>query len=197
MLLWINGTFGVGKTQTAFELHRRLPGSVVVDPEQIGYALRRISPRTIWPDDFQELSQWRTAVQMHLQWIADRFDGVVIVPMTLLDIGWHEQIVGGLRAAAVPLAHFTLTAAPAVVRARLAHRGDRGNTWALRKLERYLPALNDAQFAEHVATDQLSIARTAEHIAARAGLSLSPAAHPALARWRRLRVWVAHIRMSG
>ncbi len=23
MLLWINGPFGVGKTQTAFEIHRR------------------------------------------------------------------------------------------------------------------------------------------------------------------------------
>jgi hypothetical protein len=29
MLLWINGPSGVGKTATAFELNRRLPGSVV------------------------------------------------------------------------------------------------------------------------------------------------------------------------
>lgn len=29
VLVWINGPFGGGKTQTAFELHRRLSGSMV------------------------------------------------------------------------------------------------------------------------------------------------------------------------
>jgi hypothetical protein len=33
MLLWINGPFGGGKTATAHELNRRLPGSAVCDPE--------------------------------------------------------------------------------------------------------------------------------------------------------------------
>ena len=36
MLLWINGPCGVGKTATAFELNRRLPGSVVCDPAHVG-----------------------------------------------------------------------------------------------------------------------------------------------------------------
>jgi hypothetical protein len=44
MLLWINGPFGGGKTQTAFELHRRLPGSVVCDPELAGFGLHRMMP---------------------------------------------------------------------------------------------------------------------------------------------------------
>jgi hypothetical protein len=35
MLLWINGPFGGGKTQTAHELQRRLPGSVICDPEHV------------------------------------------------------------------------------------------------------------------------------------------------------------------
>jgi adenylylsulfate kinase-like enzyme len=35
MLLWINGPFGGGKTATAYELNRRLPGSVVCDPTPI------------------------------------------------------------------------------------------------------------------------------------------------------------------
>ncbi|MBQ9717880.1 MAG: tunicamycin resistance protein, partial [Clostridia bacterium] len=37
MILWINGTFGSGKTQTAAELHRRIPDSFVYDPENVGY----------------------------------------------------------------------------------------------------------------------------------------------------------------
>ena len=35
MLLWINGPFGGGKTATAHELNRRLPDSVVCDPEHV------------------------------------------------------------------------------------------------------------------------------------------------------------------
>jgi len=41
VLVWINGQFGGGKTATAFELQRRLPGSVVCDPEHAGFGLRR------------------------------------------------------------------------------------------------------------------------------------------------------------
>ena len=40
MLIWLNGAFGVGKTQTAHELHRRLPDSFIYDPEQAGYFMR-------------------------------------------------------------------------------------------------------------------------------------------------------------
>ncbi|CAI6224437.1 hypothetical protein NRS6186_01805 [Bacillus subtilis] len=40
MIIWINGAFGSGKTQTAFELHRRLNPSYVYDPEKMGFALR-------------------------------------------------------------------------------------------------------------------------------------------------------------
>lgn len=39
-LVWINGPFGVGKTATAFELHRRLPGSAVCDPGHVGFGMR-------------------------------------------------------------------------------------------------------------------------------------------------------------
>ena len=44
MLVWINGPFGGGKTATADELHRRLPGSAVCDPEHVGFGMRRMLP---------------------------------------------------------------------------------------------------------------------------------------------------------
>lgn len=52
MLLWLNGPFGGGKTQTAHELRRRLPGSVVCDPEEVGFGLHRMTPRPL-RGDFQ------------------------------------------------------------------------------------------------------------------------------------------------
>ena len=38
MVLWISGPFGVGKTQTSYELQRRLRASVICDPEHVGFA---------------------------------------------------------------------------------------------------------------------------------------------------------------
>ena len=41
MILWINGSFGAGKTTVAYELERRLEKAFVYDPENIGYFLRK------------------------------------------------------------------------------------------------------------------------------------------------------------
>ena len=45
MIIWINGAFGSGKTQTAFELHRRIPNLYVYDPENIGSFIKKYSIR--------------------------------------------------------------------------------------------------------------------------------------------------------
>jgi len=55
MLVWINGAFGAGKTQTAFELARRLADAHVADPELLGFALRRTLPPAAH-GDFQDLA---------------------------------------------------------------------------------------------------------------------------------------------
>lgn len=46
-IIWINGAFGAGKTQTAYELHRRLENSFVYDPENIGFFLNQNLPRQV------------------------------------------------------------------------------------------------------------------------------------------------------
>lgn len=43
MILWINGAFGSGKTQAAYELNRRLKNSFVYDQENIGYFFQIIT----------------------------------------------------------------------------------------------------------------------------------------------------------
>src|ERR1700689_878409 len=96
MLLWINGPCGVGKTATAFELNRRLPGSVVCDPEHVGYGMLRMLPRSLRPR-WQEIPAWRHAVLELLRVTLAGHGGPVIVPMTLVNYGDFQEIIGSLR----------------------------------------------------------------------------------------------------
>ncbi len=60
-VLWINGCFSTGKTTVATLLAARLPDAFLLDPEVIGGVLRdRLVPPQVYPDDFQDLSLWRT-----------------------------------------------------------------------------------------------------------------------------------------
>ncbi|HEY0807460.1 MAG TPA: hypothetical protein VGD84_20510 [Pseudonocardiaceae bacterium] len=79
MLLWINGPFGGGKTQTAYEMCARLPGSVVCDPEHVGFGLHRMMPPSL-RGDFQDLPAWRQGVYEVLDLALTRHDGTVIAP---------------------------------------------------------------------------------------------------------------------
>jgi len=82
-LIWLNGPFGGGKTQTAYELLRRLPNSVVCDPEHAGFGLRRMLPQTL-RGDFQDLTAWREGVVEVLDLVLRKHDGPVIAPMTVI-----------------------------------------------------------------------------------------------------------------
>src|SRR6266702_7912694 len=114
MLVWINGPFGVGKTATAYELCRRLPGSVVCNPEHVGFGMRRMLPPAL-RGNFQDLPVWRHSVADLLRLTLAGHPGPVIVPMTLVSHGYFEEIVGGLRGDGFDVRHFTLLAGSATV----------------------------------------------------------------------------------
>lgn len=54
-MIFINGTFGVGKTTVARLLAQRLPRSMIYDPELLGVVLQRLSRPFKRIDDFQDL----------------------------------------------------------------------------------------------------------------------------------------------
>ncbi|GAB3432207.1 AAA family ATPase [Actinophytocola sediminis] len=210
MLLWINGPFGGGKTQTAYELRRRLPGSVVCDPERVGFGLQRMMPRAL-RGDFQDLPAWRQGVFEVLDLVLRRHPGPVIAPMTLVEPEYFAAIVGRLRAQGHDVRHFALLAARATVLRRLRERGLgrllnviagaetslRRESFAVSNLDRCLERLRGQEFAEHVWTDDRPVAEVAEWIADAAGLRLAPNTDGALrGRLRRAAVGLRHIRLG-
>ncbi|MFC9993623.1 AAA family ATPase [Nocardia sp. NPDC127526] len=198
MLLWINGPFGGGKTQTAFELHRRLPGSVVCDPEEVGFGLHRIIPREL-RGDFQDLPAWRQGVYEALDLVLSKHDGPVIAPMTVVESAYFAETVGRLREKGHDVRHFALLAEPETVLKRLRERGLWGlrhESFAVDHVDRCLTALRRPEFAEHIHTDTIDITDVADRIAASAGLTLTPNTDgPLRKRLRRAAVGVRHMRL--
>ncbi|MFI6486635.1 AAA family ATPase [Streptomyces sp. NPDC050564] len=210
MLLWINGPFGGGKTQTAHEIQRRLPDSVVCDPEHAGFGLRRMLPSEL-RGDFQDLESWRRGVVEVLDLALGKHDGVVIAPMTVTNPRYFEETVGRLRELGHDVRHFTLLAERATVLKRLRERGFghllqyvagkdaplRRESWAVQQLDHCLERLREPEFAEHLWTDHTTVAKTADRIAVLAGLTLTPNKDGVL-RGRLRRAWTGakHIRFD-
>ncbi|AZQ36497.1 ATP-binding protein [Streptomyces cyaneochromogenes] len=210
MLLWINGPFGGGKTQTAYEIQRRLPGSVVCDPEHPGFGLRRMLPPQL-RGDFQDLTAWRQGVVEVLDLALTKHDGVVIAPMTVTNCDYFAETVGRLRELGHDVRHFTLLAERETVLRRLRERGFghllryvagkdaplRRETWAVQQLDHCLERLREPEFAEHLWTDRSTVPKTADRIAVLAGLRLRPNNEGTLrTRLRQVGVGIRHIRFD-
>ena len=187
MLLWINGPFGGGKTQTAHEIRRRLPGSIICDPELLGFGLHRMMPPTL-RGDFQDLAAWRHGVFEVLDLALRGSTGPIIVPMTIVEPMYFRETVSRLREQGHDVQHFALLAQRSTTLRRVRERGLgnavqliagkgaalRAESFAVSRLDLCLERLQEPEFAEQVWTDHLTIAQVADHIAGSAGLSLTP-----------------------
>jgi AAA domain len=175
VLVWINGPFGVGKTASAYDLHRRLPGSIVCDPEHLGIGLHRMIPPAL-RTNYQDLAAWRAGVHEVLDLVARGHGGPVIVPMTVTDEGYLAQTIGRLRADGHDVRHFALLADRATVLRRIGRRSigpaRSRDPWAVGRLDDCLAALRGPAFADQVYTDGLTAPQVADAIARLAGLTV-------------------------
>ncbi|NJQ01264.1 AAA family ATPase [Streptomyces zingiberis] len=106
MLVWVNGAFGSGKTTLVDELHGRWRGTLVFDPEMVGFVLRKIVE--VPTGDFQDLRLWRRQVAGLAAGLVEEYRRPVLVPMTLVDPGYVEEIFGALKDGGVTVHHFFL-----------------------------------------------------------------------------------------
>ncbi|MGY8614057.1 tunicamycin resistance ATP-binding TmrB [Bacillus velezensis] len=197
MIIWINGAFGSGKTQTAFELHRRLKPSYIYDPEKMGFAMRSMIPPDIAEDDFQSYPLWREFNYSMLSYLSDTYQGIIIVPMTITNDQYFHDIISRLRQDGRTIHHFTLLASKETLLKRLRTRAEGRNSWAAKQIDRCINSLSDSLFTKHLHTDQMSIQQAAETIAAQANLPLEPDSRGSLRRFNdRLMVKLNHIRIK-
>lgn len=193
-VIWINGPFGGGKTTVAFELAGRLKTSIVFDPEDAGYYLRKCQPKALQTEDFQDDPLWR---EINLKVLADicrRHMGTVIVPMTIVNPDYYVQIIGGLRGRGFRVDHYTLVADASTIRRRLAIRAEGPRSWAANRVDGCLKAFKNPMFKTRIKTDNLPPHVIAGAIARMSGLEILPPDSCAIKRGiRSLTVSIRHI----
>ena len=149
MIVWLNGTFGAGKTSTARELLPLLPGARFFDPETVGYWLRHQDIFAGMPrvKDFQDQDPWRPLVAEAAIQFVRYTGGPLVAPQTLLRQEYQQEIFGRFLRAQVPTFLVLLEADEQVMRQRIeaadevpgdaeANAGVR--TWRLRHLSDFL-----------------------------------------------------------
>ncbi|MEU6705418.1 AAA family ATPase [Streptomyces wuyuanensis] len=106
MIVWVNGAFGSGKSTLVDELRTGLPEALVFDPETVGCVLREIVE--VPTGDFQDLPLWRRQVAHLAAGLVEEYQRPVLVPMTLVDPGYVEEIFGALKGVGITTHHFFL-----------------------------------------------------------------------------------------
>lgn len=135
VIIWLNGTFGVGKTSTAERLTAMVPDSRVFDPQVVGHLLREtLIDRPV--GDFQDYPAWRPLAAAALIEIARMTGQHVIVPQAVLQRDYLEQIFALLRGAELDVFHVVLDASDAVLRRRIEGSPD-NQDWRLSHLDEY------------------------------------------------------------
>ncbi len=200
MLLWLNGAFGAGKTQTAYGLSQRLPGSFVYDPENLGFFLRDNLPPALREDDFQTYPQWRTWNCAMLTHMAERYPGDILIPMTVTDSGYFHELTDTL-ADRFDFRHIILTAEKETILRRLRGRGEKQDCWAAKQIDRCVDAFSvkpgEVGYlpGERLATDAMELDAVVETVAAMAGVTLLPDTRGWGKRtWDKAVVWWKHVR---
>ncbi|MDR1325408.1 MAG: AAA family ATPase [Treponema sp.] len=197
MIIWINGAFGSGKTQAAFELHRRLDNSFVYDPEHIGFFFRRNEPVEMLKKNFQDEPLWRIFNYELIKHIASEYHGYIIIPMTIYNKNYFEEIIGTLRDDHIKVDHYILGASRETILKRLSKRLDKKDSWASKQIDNCIHGFNtliDKSF--YIDTNKLSIYDVVEEIAVTSGLTLKKDRDINIIRKiKRIIVQIKHIRL--
>lgn len=151
MIIWINGSFGVGKTTIAKELNKRIRESIIYDPEDIGIFLEKILPKK---EDFQDYELWRKFNYEILKYFNNNYKNV-IVPMTITNVQYYNEIVGRLRQDNIKVESFILIAPKNTLIERLNKRGS--TEWAYKQIDRCTKIFELGFDGKKINTDNVSI----------------------------------------
>ena len=168
MIVWLNGTHGVGKTTASVLVQRLIPDSRVLDAEKVGETLMDITPGLPETDNFQHWPPWRSLVVETARHVLGYTGGTLVMPMTVLVEQYWREIASGLAHHGIPVRHFVLHADQDALRSRIEGDLVLGPSWfRLQYLDVYAEAARGwlREAAEVIDTTKLTPAQVAAHVA--------------------------------
>jgi AAA domain len=107
VIIWLNGTFGAGKTTTARQLAGRLANARPFDPELVGYLLMTALGDYEFKD-FQDLPLWRELVPVFTEKIAGFTGQHLIAVQTVLREDYWRELTKGFKRTPLDIFHVLL-----------------------------------------------------------------------------------------
>lgn len=162
MIYWLNGAYGAGKSTVAEKLKERIGNAHIFDAEEVGNAVRDNYPESLKHSIiFDGYPLWREMNVKLLKDMAQRYDGDIIVPMTLILDEAREEIIGGLTDGGIAVLYIFLDADAETLRARILARGEEEGCWCMENIPMALGAQASDAHAVHINT----VGRTVDEIA--------------------------------
>lgn len=168
MIIFINGSFGVGKTSVAKQLVDVLPNALIYDPEEVGLMLRNILKPVDWSGDFQDYPLWRTLLIDVAKLLKDQYKRTLIMPMTIWRSDYFKEVMSGLTDVDADIHHFCLTASTDIIRLRLIERGEqKPGDWVFDQISDCVTSFQLPLFEKRIDTSNRSPEWVVQHIKAK------------------------------
>lgn len=141
MLVWLNGSFGVGKSTTARLMVEGNTRWRAFDPEWVGYMVRASLSDQSFGGDFQHLRSWRRLVPVVAAEVAAHTGQGLVAVQTVLRQSYWNELEDGARRQGFQLFHVVLDADPGVLRRRIETADDQtARQWRLDHVDMYMAA---------------------------------------------------------
>lgn len=165
MIIWINGPYGVGKSSLAEKLHECNQHSFIFDAEAVGNAVRDNLPKELFNGYiFEGYPLWLDVCAGLLVDIADRYDGDVYVPMTLVFADSFEKIMRPLKERDVCVKHILLESSSQIIHDRILNRGEPEDCWCMRHIDLCLKQQSDFENVIRIASYGKSVSELAMEV---------------------------------
>lgn len=168
MIILVNGAFGAGKTTTANILVERVENSIVFDPEEVGFMVRKVTEGIRYgeedTDDFQDIEIWKVLVVNVARELKEKYRKNLIIPMTIYKENNFKYIIEGLEELDRDFYHFYLNGTYSTIQSRLIKRGDEIGGWTFKKIEPCLEAFSSYRFTENIYIDEKNEEEVVEEI---------------------------------
>lgn len=162
MIIWINGTYGVGKTEVAKRINELYnKKSKIIDPDQLWLESIKEDRTIIFGGGYpQNTEKFLRKLQAIINSEINNYDGLLIIPMTVSESLSYDILIKNKSV----IKHFILTAEESIIMERIEKDSGRDKSFALNNLKnnvKFYKTIKDAIFID---TSNKTIDETALYI---------------------------------